>query len=115
MIENIRQEILELASAIRGADIKHETHAILTRVAEMEGRIMKELDDLSAQVEQNNTVLGSAIVLINGIADRIKAAGTDPTKLAQLTADLKAKDDELAAAVAANTPTPPTPPPAPAP
>lgn len=66
--------------------------------------IMAELEDLTAQVAANKTVIDSALVLINGIADRIKAAGTDPAKLAALTADLKTEDDTLAAAVAANTP-----------
>lgn len=47
---------------------------------------------------------GSAITLINGIADRIAAAGTDQAALAQLVTDLKADDDPLAAAIQANTP-----------
>lgn len=72
--------------------------------------IMAALDDLTAQVTANSTVLQSAVTLINGIADRITAAGVDPAKLAALTASLKTDDDALAAAVAANTPAaPPTP------
>lgn len=66
-----------------------------------------ELDNLTAQVKANSDLLDSATVLINGIADRITAAGVDPAKLSALSAELKAKDDVLAAAVAANTPTPP--------
>lgn len=64
----------------------------------------QELDALTAQVKANSDLLDSATTLINGIADRITAAGVDPTKLAALTAELKAKDDALAAAVTANTP-----------
>lgn len=64
----------------------------------------KELDDLTAQVTANSAVLDSAITLINGIADRITAAGVDPVKLTALTDELKAKDEALAAAVTANTP-----------
>lgn len=64
----------------------------------------KEMDDLAAQVKANSDLLDSATTLINGIADRITAAGVDPTKLAALTTELKAKDDALAAAVTANTP-----------
>lgn len=63
-----------------------------------------ELDNLTAQVTANSTLLDSATTLINGIADRITAAGVDPTKLAALSAELKSKDDALAAAVVANTP-----------
>lgn len=64
----------------------------------------KELDDLTAQVKANSDLLESATVLINGIADRITAAGGDTTKLAELTTELKAKDEVLAAAIKANTP-----------
>jgi len=63
-----------------------------------------EMDNITAQVKANNDLLDSATILINGIADRIIAAGVDGTKLAALTAELKAKDDVLAAAVIANTP-----------
>lgn len=68
---------------------------------------MAALDDLTAQVAANKTVIDSALTLIAGIADRIAAAGTDPQKLADLTASLKAEDDALALAVTANTPVPP--------
>jgi hypothetical protein len=67
-------------------------------------KIMSSFDELKVQVEANRTVAQSAITLINGIADRIAAAGGDPVKLAELTASLKADDDALAAAVTANTP-----------
>jgi len=65
----------------------------------------QELDNLTAQVKANSDLLDSATTLINGIADRITAAGVDPAKLSALSAELKAKDDVLAAAVTANTPT----------
>lgn len=66
-----------------------------------------ELDNLTAQVKANSDLLDSATVLINGIADRITAAGVDPAKLTALAAELKAKDDVLATAVTANTPVTP--------
>lgn len=69
--------------------------------------IMSALDDLTTQVSSNTTVIQSALTLINGIADRIKAAGTDSAALDALTASLKADDNALAAAVSANTPTAP--------
>ena len=70
-------------------------------------RMSLELDNLTAQVKSNSDLLDSATVLINGIAARITAAGTDPAALAALTTELKAKDDLLAAAVLANTPVQP--------
>jgi len=78
--------------------------AVIHRLGLMETKIMSELDSLAAQVAANRTVAQSALTLINGIADRIAAAGGDPAKLAELTASLKSDDDALAAAVTANTP-----------
>lgn len=86
----------------------HEVKAGVNRVADLlsEGfkTMSRELDDLTAQVKANSDLLGSATTLINGIAARIEAAGTDPVALKALTDELKAKDDVLAAAVKANTP-----------
>ena len=82
-------------------------HRKLNRILLNQEKIMSALDDLTAQVAANKTVIDSALALINGIAARITAAGTDPAALAALTTSLKSEDDELAAAVAANTP--PTP------
>jgi len=70
---------------------------------------MAALDDLTAQVTENESVEASALVLINGIAARITAAGTDPVKLNALTASLKVSADALSAAVVANTPAAPSP------
>lgn len=81
---------------------------VLLRNLQAQGTsIMSQLDDLKAQVAANRSVTQSALVLINGIADRITAAGTDPAALAQLTSDLKSDDDVLAAGVTANTPASP--------
>jgi hypothetical protein len=89
-------------------DPDHEVLArldvLIQKLGLMETKIMAELDDLTAQVAANTTVSQSALTLINGIAARITAAGTDPAKLAALTASLKSDDDALAAAVTANTP-----------
>jgi hypothetical protein len=94
-VSNIVRQIIGALTRIEGA---------LARVLGKEDFIMKELDDLTAQTAANRSVIGSAIVLINGIAARIDAAGVDPTKLAALSASLKADDDDLAAAVVKNTP-----------
>lgn len=67
-----------------------------------------ELDALKSQVASNSSVVDSAVTLINGIAARIDAAvagagAVDKQALVDLSAELKAKDAALAAAVAANT------------
>jgi predicted nucleic acid-binding Zn-ribbon protein len=78
--------------------------ARLDALGRQESQIMQELDDLTTQVKATDDTEQSALVLINGISDRLAAAGTDPVKLAALTADLKTNSDALAAAVVANTP-----------
>jgi len=62
-----------------------------------------ELDALKAQVAATTTVEQSAIVLIQGLHDRLVAAGTDPVQLGQLATDLKTGTDALAASITANT------------
>jgi hypothetical protein len=69
-------------------------------------KIMGAIDDLQADVTAEDTVIDSAITLLKGLADALKAAGTDPTKLAALHTDITTKTQALAAAVAANTPSP---------
>jgi hypothetical protein len=71
--------------------------------------MMAAIDDLQAAVAAEDTVIDSAIALIQGIPALIAAAGVDPAKLAALQSDITAKSSSLAAAVAANTPAAPTP------
>ncbi len=61
------------------------------------------LNDLTAQVTATVGIEQSAVALIQGLADQIKAAGTDPAALEALQANLKTSADALAAAVAANS------------
>lgn len=63
---------------------------------------MKELDDLTAEVNDTDGVIQSAIVLIQGLAAKISAAGTDPVALKALTDSLNSNKSALAAAIAAN-------------
>jgi hypothetical protein len=78
--------------------------AILQTLKRMEKTMNEALAALQAKVEETNTVAASAITLLNGLSQQIKDAGTDPVKLAELTAALDASNDALAAAVVANTP-----------
>ena len=82
---------------------------------------MGQLDDkittLTTQVAANTAVTGSAKVMISGfaqlLADAIAAAqgaGATPAQLAAfatLETSIKQSDDDLAAAIAANTPAAP--------
>lgn len=63
--------------------------------------IMKELDDLTAEVAATKGVVDSAVVAIQGLRQQIIDAGTDPAKLQALTDSLKDTEQTLAAAIAA--------------
>lgn len=81
---------------------------------------MSQLDTdigaLQATVTAQNTVVASVLALVQGIpalidaaVQKALAAGATPAQLAAIeavSASVKANDDALAAAVAANTPTP---------
>lgn len=84
------------------ADLKDRLDLIIQN----QETIMSALDDLQAAVAAEDTVIDSAIALINGIPALIAAAGTDPAKLQALQADITSKSQALAAAVTANTPAP---------
>lgn len=64
----------------------------------------QDISALEAEVAEEVTIMASALALINGFAARLADAGVDPAKLDALKADLDSKGNDLAAAVAANTP-----------
>lgn len=74
------------------------------RAASALEKMMTELEKLTQEVAATKTVMQSAVVFIGGIKDQLAAAGTDPVKLAALTADLTASTDGLAAAIATEPP-----------
>ena len=70
---------------------------------------MALLDDIIADVTEETTVVQSVVTLLQSLSDQLKAAGTDPVKLAALKTQIDANKAALAKAVVDNTPTPPTP------
>jgi hypothetical protein len=75
---------------------------------------MADFAEIAGTVANTVGVEASAAALINGFQARLDEAiaandAGDNTKLTQLSSDLKASSDALAAAVAANTPAAPTP------
>jgi chromosome segregation ATPase len=80
--------------------------AVLTMKQE---QVMADLTALTAEVERNTAVDQSAIALLNGLAAQIEALKTDPVALQNLADTMRGSSDELAAAVAANTPAAPAP------
>jgi hypothetical protein len=69
----------------------------------------QDITALETEVSETVGIMESATALINGFADRLRDAGADPAKLAQLQSDLDTNGNALAAAVAANTAETPAP------
>ncbi len=82
--------------------------ALLKTVIIKEDEMAGELADLQAKVAAEDTVIDSAIVLLNGIKAALDAAiaAGNPAALSALSADIGAKTQALSDAIVANTPTP---------
>jgi hypothetical protein len=63
-----------------------------------------DLSALQEQVRRNKEVEDSAATLIRGLADQLAAAKNDPQAVQDLADALRSSADNLAAAVAENTP-----------
>lgn len=95
---------------------------LLEQLLKKERRTMSALDDLKAQVTANTNIEGSAIALIQGMAQKLaaveaqlQAQGSDVTALNALRLELHDSASALAGAITANTIAPePVAPPAPA-
>ena len=77
--------------------------------------LMSLVDDLTADVADESTVIDSAVTLLGNLSAQLAAAGTDPQKLAALKSTIDQNKQRLATAVQANTPGAVTPAPTPAP
>src|SRR5438477_7628779 len=69
--------------------------------------LMATLADLQATVTAEDTVIDSAVALIQGLADQIAALQPNQAAIDALAADIQAKSQSLADSVAANTPAAP--------
>lgn len=65
---------------------------------------MLDLTALEAEVTRNETVDGSAKLLIERLATELEAAKGDPVAIQLIVDRLRSHNDSLAAAVSANTP-----------
>lgn len=84
-------------------EVKRLLNLIINKIDKM----ANELDTLTAEVSETATVIDSAVVLLKGLKAALDAAGTDPAKLAALSASLDSKQTELATAISENTPAAP--------
>ena len=74
---------------------------------------MLDLTALEAEVTRNEQVDDSASTLLKTLFDEVEAAKDDPAQIQAIVDRVRAANDKLAAAVAANTPGAPTPVPVP--
>lgn len=69
-----------------------------------ETSMSKELDDLTASVKRSKTVSDSIVTLVQGLAQQLRDAASDPAAIEALAAELDAKTGAVSDAVTANTP-----------
>jgi hypothetical protein len=89
--------------------IETVVNEILKELKSMSATVSANLLALQAQVTQNTTVEGSAITLIQGIAQQLTAAlaNSDDSALPALVTQLNTSATALASAITANTPSAP--------
>jgi hypothetical protein len=82
---------------------------IATSILNLKETTMATLADIQAAVAAENSVVQSAVTLLQGLKAQLDAAiaSNDPAALAQLSSDIQAQTAALSAAVAANTPAAP--------
>ena len=81
-------------------EIHNEIHKLLEAVKLM----AQSLDQITAAVANESTVIDSAVTLLQGLSAQITAAGVDPAALSALTDTINAKAASLAHAIIDNTP-----------
>jgi hypothetical protein len=86
-----------------------ETAGLLRLLAKQEKEMSGEIDSLKTNVEQNTTVTGSAIALLQSLKTELDAAiaSGDMSQVQALSDKIGANDQALADAITANTPAAP--------
>lgn len=103
-------QIRKLRKAVK--KLSHKLDRVLVgqhNAAHQQEQIMSTLADVQAKVTAEDTVIDSAIALLQGLAAQVAALTPDQAAIDALAADIGSKTDALAAAVAANTPAAPAP------
>jgi hypothetical protein len=77
---------------------------LITQVRRGSRSIMADLTGLQQAVANETTVEQSAITLLNGLAEQLKNAGTDPVAIQAVVDSINSSSAALAAAITANTP-----------
>ncbi|MDZ4776203.1 MAG: hypothetical protein SGJ23_05390 [Alphaproteobacteria bacterium] len=80
------------------------TDALRPLFKHLEKNLMQKLNELRAEIAANTSATQSVVTLVNTLADRLDAVANDPVEIAAITAELRANNAEIAAAVTENTP-----------
>jgi hypothetical protein len=91
----------------QGAQILNRLASIETKldsIIKQEKLMASQLDDIRAAVTEAVTVEKSAVVLLNGLSEKLIASQNDPAAIAEIAASIRAESADLAKAVVANTP-----------
>lgn len=83
--------------------ILNDIRSQLAAIRQQEVQELATLADLKAKVEQEDTVIDSAVTLIQGLAQQVKDLTPDQAAIDALAADIDAKSQALADAITANT------------
>ncbi len=88
--------------------------SLLKLLVQQQENVMAAIDDLTADVTTNTSVVQSAVALLSNLTTQLNAAvaSGDMTQVAALATTLSTNNAALAVAVAANTPAAPSSPPA---
>lgn len=100
--------LVDVMASLSRIELRLNQHGSLLAALVTGDQIMSsQLDALTSQVAQVETVEQSAVTLIKGLADQLKAISNDPVAILALADRLHTSSDALAAAVTANTPAAP--------
>lgn len=102
-MDNAREIHIHIHEADRCSETG-EVLRLLRLIVEKEERIMATLAELQAAVAAEDTVIDSAVALINGLADQIAALQPDQAAIDALAVEVRGKTADLSAAVTARTP-----------
>lgn len=83
-------------------DIKTMLPSILAQLSRKDYLILASIADVQNEVTNMNAVVGSAVTLIQALADKIAANASDPAALDAVVTQMRADADNLAASVAAH-------------
>lgn len=102
--ETLEQELRKLRLTLELA--KARNAGLTNTISEIAllGEIMSaEVDRLTTEVSETTTAIDSVLVLLTGLATRLRAIAGDAVKVNDLANELDSKQKEIAAAVEANT------------